>query len=192
MPGRLDDLVQAAMGLAVSEIERYGLPSRIHFDLSVKEGRRIATHLGARVDLVEVGIALMDVKLGQAFSEKRLADHVTMSEETAKEFLSHYDLSDEERRIVLNSVAAHHGTVPFASLEAEICANADCYRFIHPRGVLSYMTVVARRTDDFHACLEQVEAKLDEKRGIVSLPLVRQELLTVYEVLKSYIALARG
>ena len=45
---------------------------------------------------------------------------------------------------LINCVAAHHGAIPFDSLEAEIVANADCYRFIHPRGVMSFHATVVK------------------------------------------------
>jgi hypothetical protein len=84
-------------------------------------------------------------------------------------------------------VEAHHGQVPYTCIEAEICANADCYRFISPKGVLSYLTVLGKRHDDFTICLNEVEKKLDEKYSILSLDLCKQELEPWYQTFKTAI-----
>ena len=126
--------------------------------------------------IVRIGISLMDIKLGQAFSEKRIAEHVHMSVQAASDFLNRYELSSSQRDSIINCVAAHHGDVSFSCREAEICANADCYRFIHPTGFFGAFVTMGKRTDDFAAVLTQVEAKLDEKYKILSLDICKNEL----------------
>lgn len=188
---RLSEVAQQAIDYARSEIEKFGVPDMVLLDISLDKGVHIAESLGANVDLVRTGVALMDVKLGQAFKEKRLKEHVTMSIEAARDFLKPYVLAEEVRDVIFNAIGAHHGGHPFRSVEAEICANADCYRFIHPKGVFLYLTVLGKRLGDFAASLDQVETKMDEKMSIVSLPLVKDELAPIYDTFKEYLRLAR-
>lgn len=187
---QLRSIANKAIELARKEIETYGLPHPVAFDLSLEKGQFLAESLGANSTIVDIGVAMMDFKLGQAFKEKRLAEHVKMSAEAAKAFLKEHNVPENISRIVINAAEAHHGGIPFVSVESEICANADCYRFIHPKGVFLYLTVLGKRLDDFNACLLQVESKLDEKMKIVSLPIVRDELMPIYNTLKNYIALS--
>lgn len=142
--------------------------------------------------IVRIGMSLMDIKLGQAFAEKRVAEHVHMSVEATHEFLNRYELDSVAHDKIINCVAAHHGDVSYSCTEAEICANADCYRFIHPTGFFGALVTMGRRTDDFSEVLTQVEQKLDEKYRILSLDICKQELETYYHTFKQYIADARS
>lgn len=187
----LKEIREKSVEIAREEIRKYGLPSMFHLDLSLDAGKKLAKDLKADEDIVQIGIALMDVKLGQAFHDGVQAQHVKLSKEFAEKFLEQFNIPNNVKDTILNCVEAHHAKVPFQSLEAEICANADCYRFVHPKGVLYYFTVVARRFNDFEKELNQVEAKLDEKMQIASIPAVKEEFKKFYDDFKTYINMCR-
>ena len=142
----------------------------------------LAEEHDANVDLVLIGILLMDIKLSEAIKMNKRPEHTKMSSDFAKEFLKDYDLTDEERKIIINSIEAHHGKVPFESIEAEVCANADCYRFIHPLGVFTTAEMLAKRDLPFQEQIKKLKEKLDEKYNILSLPKAKEELLEYYEI----------
>ena len=75
----------------------------------------------------------MDIKLGEAKKEGCLKEHSKISADATKNFLQQFDINDELKNKIVNCVEAHHATIPFTSKESELCANADCYRFIHPK-----------------------------------------------------------
>ncbi|MFH1508612.1 MAG: hypothetical protein ABIE68_00365 [bacterium] len=141
---------------------------------------------------MKTGIALMDIKLGQALKEKRLSEHVAMSVDASKVFIHKFNLDKETENKIINCVEAHHKDVNFNCLEAEICANADCYRFIHPKGFFAYLVLLGKRSDDFFDCLDQVENKLDEKINILSLDICKEELNDYYKTLKKFIIDSRN
>lgn len=182
------DIQQTTRTLALKEIEQYGSPTLIHFDISEQNALELAGKLDADVTIVQLGVYLMDIKLGQALVEKRVAEHVQMSRDYAEQFLQQFELSDIYINKILNCVEAHHGTVPYTCIEAEICANADCYRFISPKGFFAYLTLLGKRhNNDFAVCLNEAEKKLDEKYAVLSLDLCKQELEPYYQTLKQYI-----
>lgn len=187
----LNNIADKAIEYAKQEINKYGMPSMLQFNLSLEKGIDLAKQLGANVEIVKIGIALMDLKLGEAAAQGKQAEHVKISSEYSEDFLNDFALDTDIKEILINCVDAHHAKVPYQTLEAEICANADCYRFIHPKGVLYYMTVVAHRFNDFNKELSQVESKLDEKMQIASIPKVKEELSAYYQVFKEYILLCR-
>ena len=187
----LQQIAVKAVEVAREEIQKYGMPSMLQFDLSLREGERLANELNANNYIVEIGIALMDVMLGNAAKNGMQKQHVELSKEYTEKFLQQFDLSKDIVNNIINCVEAHHGSVPFKTIEAEICANADCYRFVHPKGVLYYFTVLERRFSDFDKVLNQVEAKLDEKINIASIPSVKIELQQYYDIFKNYIGLSR-
>lgn len=175
------EVVAAAVDLAEVEISKFGLPTQVHFDLSLAKGQEIARALGADSALVKVGTVLMDLKLGEAFSKGKLAEHVKMSVDASADFLTGYEVRGDVRDRILNCVAAHHGTVPFTCLEAEIVANADCYRFMHPTGVFHYIGTLTKRNLSLREVVEGAQAKLLEKRAVLSLPACKAELEPIGE-----------
>ncbi|MBI4262670.1 hypothetical protein HY624_04045 [Candidatus Uhrbacteria bacterium] len=185
-------LVDAALKFANEQIEQYGLPAKLHLDLSIEKGREIARALHADENAVVVGLCLMDCKLGEAFHLNRRNEHVAMGIEASKKFLQPFNLDQDTIDLLLNCVAAHHGAVPFTSLEAEIVANADCYRFIHPIGVLHFIQILAKREALPHnEIIDTAEAKLEEKHAIMSLPYVKEQLEPYYQMFKKLFAAAR-
>jgi hypothetical protein len=185
------DIAEESRKYALSEIETFGLPNRTHFDISEKKALELAEKLGADKAIVRAGVALMDLKLGQAFKEGRLKEHIGMSVEAAKEFLDGLGIDDPAKEKIINCIEAHHGTVPYKCKEAEICANADCYRFVHPKGFFLYLTVLGRRNPEFSVCLDAAEKKMDEKHSVLSLDACKSELDEHYKILKQFIAEAR-
>jgi hypothetical protein len=159
----------------------------VFLDISEKKGQELAEKLGADKDIVMAGTALMDVKLGQALSEGKIKEHVKMSSDAAKEFLEKYDLDEDTKKKIINCVEAHHGKVPFECKEAEICANADAYRFLHPRGFFYYFVLLGEREKDYNKILDQVEAKLEEKWNVLSLDICKEETEEYYKTFKQYL-----
>lgn len=157
-------------------------PFKNHLDISIDKGKMLAKEYNANLEIVQFGILLMDIKLTEARKNNIASEHVKMSSEFAKEFLKKSDFSDEEKEKIINCVEAHHGNIPFTCIEAEICANADCYRFIHPMGVFTYATSLAKRTDDFLEIIKGLKNKLDEKKKILSLPKAKMELDSYYDI----------
>lgn len=191
MEQQRSSIVEVARAFAVSEIEKFGLPDRVLFEISERKALELASTLHADITIVYVGICLIDCKLGQAFQEGKLAEHVRMSADAAKVFLQEQGTTEAFNAKVLNCIEAHHGGVPFTCLEAEICANADCYRFLTPKGFLRYVTILGKRSDDFQQCLSDAEKKLDEKYKILSLDVCKRELEEAYRILKQLVGQSR-
>ncbi|MFH0905614.1 MAG: hypothetical protein V1826_02735 [bacterium] len=187
----MDEIISQAKKYALDEIEKYGTPAPPHLDLATAVAARLANVLGANVDIVQIGTYLMDLKLGEAAQAGKLVEHARLSAEAARDFLAQFNLTNEISEQIVNCVEAHHGDLPYKSLEAEICANADCYRFLHPRGFLVALAFLGKRYADFDECLDFIEKKLEEKHSILSLDTCKAELEPHYQKLKEQIAQAR-
>jgi hypothetical protein len=185
------DIVKEAKNLALREIEKFGIPSKIHFEISEKKALELAKKLCADKTITLLGVYLMDLKFGEAFLKGKIEEHVKMSIKATKEFLEKFDLKEEVKKKIINCVAAHHGQVPFICKEAEICANADCYRFLHPKGFFHTLFELAKMGMEFDEILNTLEAKLDEKHKILSLGICKKELEKYYYQFKELIKIAR-
>lgn len=167
----------------VLELARKNMPPvKNHLDISLKKGKMLADEYNADKELVLIGVCLMDIKLGEAHKTSKVSEHVEMASSFAKEYLENYDLTNEEKDKLINCIKAHHGKIPFSCIEAEVCANADCYRFIHPMGVFTYAGVLATRSNDFKDQINKLKYKLNEKYNILSLPKAKEELEEYYKI----------
>jgi len=185
----MKEIIEKAKLLALKESKKSVRPLS---SLATAIAEELAEKLNANKDIVILGSVLMDLKRKQAMEEGRIKDHVKMSHDAAAEFLNQFNIPKEDKQKILNCVEAHHGDVPFACIEAEICANADCYKFLHPKGVLLYFTILGKRFDDFPKVLEGVEEKLEEKHNALTLDISKKELEPYYKAFKELFEKAKS
>lgn len=188
----MQEIINKAKELAMAEINKFGAPKMEHFVLANNEGQKIAGVLKADKDIVLLGTILMDLKIGQCLKEKRLSEHVQDSSLAAQEFLKQFDLNAEPFKKIVSCIESHHGADKYYCLEAEICANADCYRFLSPEGFFHGLIVLGNRYSNFNEALAYLEKKIEEKHNVLSLDICRQELEGYYHNFKELIKNAQG
>ena len=88
-------MIEEARKYAISEIEKFGTPTLINFNISERKAVELAEKLNANKEVVLIGNSLMDLKLGQAKSEDRIKEHVKMSSDAAKDFLEKSNLNNK-------------------------------------------------------------------------------------------------
>jgi len=186
----MEEIIQKAREWALAETEKYGTPPPLLLEAPIKKGKELAKQLGANKEIVELGTWLMDIKLGECKSEGKREKHIERSAEATKNFLEEFDISEGTKEKIINCVEAHHATVPFKCKEAEICANADCYKFLLPMCVFEYIRNLSSK-NNLEKILEQAEFKLDEKWNILSLDICKEELEPYYKMFKSLFNEAR-
>lgn len=174
------------------EIQKYNPDIEFLHDICLKAGIRLAQEYGADENIVKIALSMMDSKLHEASYLGKPKEHISMSSDVTKEMLKDIDfLSEYEKENIIKCVEEHHGAKKYFSIESEVCANADCYKFIHPKGILFYSSMLGRRFHDFDKELDQLEFKLNEKHNTISLPLVKAELESYYEFFQKVIAEAK-
>lgn len=187
----MNPLIQASEKLAYSEIEKTGMPIKMHVDLATSKGNEIAQKLNADVNIVHVGTLMVDCVLGEAIKADRVPDHVAMCHKRTQELLADFpDIPTATKMNIEHCVLEHHGASKFYSLESEICCNADCYRFISIKG----FTIAIRYLRDmpFDAMIQLVSSKVDEKWNALTLDLCKEELKPQHEVILKVLAELRS
>lgn len=172
-----EQLLKDAFSLANETIPT----TKTHIYVAFEYGEQLANIYHADKDIVAIGLYLMDIKLKEAGRLGKKKEHVKMASDFAKQFLKDYDLKKEEYEKIINCIEAHHGSVPFTCVEAEICANADCYRFIHPKGIFAYFQFLTSKQSSLEECVEKVKSKLEEKHKIISLDRAKEDLEDSYQ-----------
>lgn len=187
------ELIQRVREAAIEETNRTGYPTLINFELSEAVGVEFSKKIGGDLTVVKLGVYLMDYKLGEAIEKGVLKEHVRMSADAANDLLSRLGVESELKERILDCILSHHGKDKYDSIEAEIVANADCYRFIHPRGLLNSMLSNSRKEgESFEGLLNHAEVKMDEKYSVLSLAAAKEELEPYYQTFKKYLNVARS
>jgi len=187
----MEEIIKKAREYALDEIDKFGTPKIEHFELSFEKGLLLAEKFEGNKDIVALGTILMDLKLGECIKENKIAEHVQRSSEAAQEFLKQFDIEEEVVKKIISCVESHHGVDEYYCLEAEICANADCYRFLSPFGIFNYLILLAGRKMDYDEYLNQLEYKMNEKYKTLSLDVCKEELTGYYLNFKDLIKEAR-
>ena len=181
----ISDLIKEAEKLAYKETEKYATPILQHIALSRAKGKYLAEYLGADKDIVDIGVLMMDSKIGEAISIGKQSEHAVMSCEFTKTLLNNYpEIQEDAKRNIEACVLEHHGKEKFYSLESEICCNADCYRFLSIEGV-SYVLRYFRDME-YRDLVTLINKKMDEKWNALSLDVCKEELEPQYKVLKEF------
>lgn len=185
------NIIDKARKLAFEEIEKYDSPNLIQFNIANSQGQRLAREYKVNKDIVLLGTIFMDFKIGQAIEQGRIKEHIQMSAKAARLFLENEKIVKESSNNIINCVLSHHRDIPFATLEAEVCANADCYRFLTPLGALSFINQLTKERMSLDEAIDYLNSKLDEKWNIASLPSVRKELGPNHKFLKELVQNAK-
>jgi hypothetical protein len=173
----LDNVISKARDYALEQIHEYWLPDPFNLDLSYKKWIEIATNVWADVNIVRLGTLFMDIALWYCFREKILSQHIELWHSLWLKFAEEYNIDSDITASVWNCILEHHGDRGFSSLESEVVANADCYRFASVQWVLRYIQNVGKHHDvPFEDLIKQVKSKYEEKKWLLSLPLCKEEL----------------
>lgn len=181
-----EQILEIVNKYAIEEIEKFGQPTMYYYNLVIEKAETLAKEVGADVTLSKIGVMLMDIKLGECIVNKIQPLHVEKSFEFAKEILDECNASEEVKNILLSCVKEHHGAPKnkYSSKEAEVCANADCYRFLLPAGVYGCMLTTAAWGFEQNKSVDFVLSKVEEKFKTLSLEKAKQELTPYYKTLK--------
>lgn len=188
----LEELIKISYDYNESELEKNKSEIGVLDDLALEHAVRLAKKYHANETVVRIAMNFMDSKLPEASKEGVPKEHIGRSLAVTKEYLEKViDASEEDKQNIINCVAEHHGAEKYSSIESEICANADCYKFMSARGIMAYASILARRHNDLDFEWNKLEAKMDEKYNILSMEEVREELEPTYLMFKDILEAAR-
>ncbi len=188
----LEELVDISYNYNQSELEKNKSEIGILDDLALEQAIILARKYNANETIVKIAMNLMDSKLPEASKEGVVKEHIPRALEVAKYYLDQVtDASDEDKENILACIKEHHGAPKYSSIESEICANADCYKFLSAKGILAYASILARRLNNLEKEWDKLEAKMDEKYSIVSMAEIKSELEPTYITFKEILKDAR-
>lgn len=189
----LEELVDISYEYNESELKKNKSEIKVLDDLALEKAIKLAKKYNADETIVKIAMNFMDSKLPEASKKGVPKEHIAYGLEVTREYLDKLiDVSDEVKMNILACVKEHHGAEKYSSIEAQVCANADCYKFMSARGIMAYASILARRHNDLDAEWNKLESKMDEKMKIVSFKEVKEELEPTYKIFKEMLDKARN
>ena len=172
---------------ALREIDLYGGPLLVHYQISLDTCERLAKLYGVDKNICKAGIALADIKVGYCMKNGLWSKHIDYGYKYSEEILDGLDVDEQTKKSLLHCVLAHHGDIEYESIVSEIVANSDCYRFLTPAGIVAYFQFASQKTSNQNDAIDMVIAKMTEKKNIVSLPESKEELYPFYDRVKKFL-----
>lgn len=188
----LKEIIKEADKWAIKEIDKYnGPPSKLNYYSAIDKGQELAKKLNADKNIVMIGCILMDIKLAECKSQGKRSEHTSIGAEATCEFLRQFKLDDKIKNKIIACISEHPDVNKFTCIESEICANADCYRFILPKNVFDNFYVKVRSGANLEESINFIEDKLDEKWKVLSLDICKKKLGGYYHMFKKLITDSR-
>jgi hypothetical protein len=184
-------IIKEADEAARKEIEKHGTPYLINYEVSRKKAAELAAKLSANPFVVELGAIFMDFKLGESIKEGKQPEHEKISSDAAAKFLEKYAVPQNIIFKIKNCIEAHHKKIPFSCIEAEICANADCYRFLSLQGMIGTFMLMGARKSSYEDTIKLCESKFNEKLNILSFGVCKEELEEDIGTIRKFLDLAK-
>ena len=184
-----EELMKKIDEAAQAESKKYGEPSLYNYKIAIEKAEELAKTYGADIYLSKMACMLMDIKIGECIKNHRQSDHIQESYKFSKELLEKFGADDETKKILLYAVLNHHGTKDhkFDFIEAEICSNADCYRFLTLPGAYNLIRVTSKWGQEHNASIDYCLSKVEEKFNALTLKKAKDDLYPNYEEIKNFL-----
>ena len=121
-----------------------------------------------------IGAYLADMFITEAIATGDITKHVPMALDYAKKLIEEERIARPDAEIILELIATHHGGKQ-KFLESKLFKNADCFKFLLPRGVFHIFGAMHGRSDEidpskkFGEAMQYAMFKVEEKFRLVDL-----------------------
>ena len=184
-----EELFVAIDKIAREQSEKFGQPAPYYYNIGVEKAEMLAKNTGADVWLCKIGAILMDIKLGDCMANKCVPEHIQKSAEFAEKILTELEVDEKTKQILLDCVKCHHGIKDktYPCIEAEVVANADCYRFLTFAGTYGNILFANSLGLDQNQNIDFCINKIEEKFSVLSLKKAKDDLTENYIKLKKFL-----
>ncbi len=171
----MDDIIVKARELAKRQYEKNHAPAWGLTELAVKKGEFLAKKHGVNPGLVVIALYLAHTIFDEERGGPVHQNHTKSSAAFAKPFLSEWGMSDQDQKVILNAIEAHHDQIPTESKEAEVMKNAECFKFLTLEGISIFLADLRRRGMTHDEAAEYALEKMNQKTKFLTLEDCKQE-----------------
>ena len=137
--------------------------------LAILKGKELAEEYREDEKLILTALYLAHTVFSPIWAGEIQQNHPNLSAEFSKRYLKEWKVPEEEQKVILNSILAHHNGVKAETKIAEIVKNAECFKFVTVEGALIYLHEWGRRQVSYEEAKEKVIKKMEQKRKLLTL-----------------------
>ncbi len=163
------NIVQLSKDLMYQQTKINKAPAWRLTELAILKGKELAKKYQVDERLVLTSLYLAHTVFSPIWAGEIQQNHTKLSAEFSKKYLDEWNISEEEQKIILNSIRAHHNEVETETKIAEIVKNAQCFKFVTVEGALIYLHEWGLRQVSYEEAREKVLQKMDQKRKLLTL-----------------------
>lgn len=163
------NIVQLSKDLMYQQTKINKAPAWRLTELAILKGKELAKKYQVDERLVLTSLYLAHTVFSPIWAGEIQRNHTKLSAEFAKKYLDEWNVSEEEQKIILNSIRAHHNEVETETKIAEIVKNAECFKFVTVEGALIYLHEWGLRQVPYDEAREKVFKKMEQKRKLLTL-----------------------
>ncbi len=163
------NIVQLSKDLMYQQTKINKAPAWRLTELAILKGKELAKKYQVDERLVLTSLYLAHTVFSPIWAGEIQQNHTKLSAEFSKKYLAEWNISEEEQKIILNSIRAHHNEVETETKIAEIVKNAECFKFVTVEGALIYLHEWGLRQVSYEEAREKVLQKMDQKRKLLTL-----------------------
>lgn len=138
-------------------------------ELAISKGKELAEKYHEDERLILTSLYLAHTVFSPVWGGEIQQNHPTLSAEFSKKYLDEWRVPEEEQKVILNSIQAHHNGIKTETKIAEIVKNAECFKFVTVEGALIYLHEWGRRQVDYEEARDKVLQKMEQKRKLLTL-----------------------
>jgi Fe2+ or Zn2+ uptake regulation protein len=163
------DIVEKARELMYKQTQINKAPAWGLTELAIEKGKELAKKYGEDERLIVVSLYLAHTVFDRIWKGEIQKAHPRLSAEFVKDYLKEWKVPEEEQKIIVNAIQAHHNHVKTETKIAEIVKNAECFKFVTVEGSLIWLHELGIRQIDYEEAKEKVIKKMEQKRSLLTL-----------------------
>lgn len=164
-----NDLVKLSRELMCKQREKNNSPNGSLTEIAIRKGKELSKKYNVNEDIVLTSLYLSHSIFSPVWKGEVQKNHPKLSAEFVKPYLDEWDVSDEEKKIILNSIRAHHDKEISKTKTAEVVKNSECFKFVTVEGSLIWFHELGFRGASLEEAAEKVLEKMEQKRSLLTL-----------------------
>ncbi len=144
-------------------------PAWLLTEIAIRKGKDLSKKHNVNEDLVTASLYLAHTVFSPAWKDDVQKNHPELSAEFIKPYLDEWEVSEDDKKIILNSIRAHHGKENTETMTAEVVKNSECFKFVTVEGSLILLHELGLRGAPFEDAVKKVLEKMEQKRNLLTL-----------------------
>ena len=163
------DIVQLSKELMQKQTEKNKAPAWLLTEIAIRKGKELSKRYHVNEKLVLTSLYLAHTIFSPIWNGDIQKNHPNLSAKFVKEYLDKWNILEDNKKIILNAIEAHHGKIETESKIAEIVKNAEGFKFLTVEGSLIFLHELGKRGFSYEESVKMVLEKMNQKMKLLTL-----------------------